>query len=274
MTIQTHVLRVNDNPLHHIEVLPSSLQKGTLIFFHGQGDYIDRYPPILQPFVKKGYRCLLTDLPGHGRSPGRRGHVPRIPFVNSLFETLLEKTNDHPTFIAGHSMGGLLALNFLLQNPNQFQAAWFSSPLLDPMHQAKPWMRLLLPSLSKLFPWVTVSTGVKASHCGENETENRSNSPQALYHSRISIGWGNDLRHLAESVRSRFLHLPKTTPILFTQGTLDPICPPHILSSRLQKLPPNQVSHHEIPDALHEPFTEPTAQNLQSILTSWIPKIP
>ncbi len=269
MKIEEHQAIICGQSLHRLILQPDGNKKGSLLFFHGQGDFIDRYPPILEGFVEAGYQCLLTDLPGHGRSPGKRGVVPGFKFVDELFR---ESTSllEGPAIIAGHSMGGLLALRFFLRQPDLFEAAWFCAPLLAPMRQAKPWMRASLPILAKILPWLTVGTGVSSSDCGDNTSGRGEETGEVLYHSRISIGWGRDLAKAAEEVRDQFPKFPVSKPILFTQGQRDLICPPELLAARLAKLPPNQIRFEQIEEALHEPFSGSTLQGFLSILNDWI----
>ena len=255
--------------LNRLILNPERDPVGGVIFFHGQGDFIDRYPPILEGFVKAGYRCLLTDLPGHGRSPGRRGAVPGLDFVDRVFHDSVAQL-EGPLIIAGHSMGGLMALRFLLRYPEKFQAAWLSSPLLDPMRQAAPWMRFSLPLISEILPWITVGTGVSSEDCGDDQSGRKETPEGALYHSRISIGWGRDLRDAAREVADQFPALPSNYPILFTQGEIDSICPPKILEDQLAKLPANQVRFEKIPMARHEPFSGSTNGEFLQRLNDWI----
>lgn len=269
MNFEEQRITIMGRSLHRLILHPKDSPCGTLLFFHGQGDFSDRYPSILEGFVKVGYRCVLTDLPGHGRSPGRRGVVPGFEFVDALFAESSSHLEGRAV-IAGHSMGGLLALRFLLQHPDQFEAAWISSPLLDPMRQAQPWMRLCLPIAAGLLPWVTVGTGVSSADCGDNTSGRGAESGEVLYHSRISIGWGRELAKAAGEVTAQFPGLPASIPILFTQGGRDPICPPEILTGRLAKLPKNRTKVELIEDALHEPFSGSTDQEFLARLNAWI----
>ncbi len=264
---------IGDYSLHQLTLSPHNPVRGSLIFFHGQGDYIDRYPSILAPFVQAGYQCILTDLPGHGRSPGPRGHIPSIAFVRELFNATLAPLSG-PLMIAGHSMGGLLALHFFLESPARFSAAWFSSPLLDPMQQAQPWMRTLLPLIAPILPSLTVSTGVRSEDCGDDPSRNATNtknpSTSTLYHNRISLAWGRTLRDTAAALKDSFPTFPPQIPTLITQGTADPVCPASLLRDRLDKLPQTKITYQEIPAARHEPFTGSTAEAFQSHLQQWI----
>ena len=166
-----------------------------------------------------------------------------------------------------------MALRFFLNEPDRFAAAWFSSPLLDPMGQARPWMRLTLPFMANFLPWLIVGTGVRAEDCTDDQKGRPGEEENPLYHSKISIGWGRDLRDAALQVEQQFQGMPLQTPVLFTQGEIDKVCPAAILRDRLNKLPENQITYHEIKDARHEPFNGSTGESLQSGLADWVKKL-
>ena len=69
------------------------------------------------------------------------------------------------------------------------------------------------------------------------------------------------------------LTLPIDIPILFTQGSADPICPAEILKKRLNRLPPGKIVYYEIEQALHEPFIGDQAEELAHFLKSELKKL-
>lgn len=273
MRIEEQELKFRGHQLHRLILHPEGTSKGTLIFFHGQGDFIDRYPPIMEAFTSHGLTCVLTDLPGNGRSSGMRGHVPSFEFVDALFEKTLTQTVG-PHSIAGHSMGGMLALRAFLKSPQSFEFAWLSSPLLEPARQGHPLMKIALPVIATLFPWITWSTGVKADDCRtEGSEESVEESSPQLYHSKISLGWAKELIAAGIELKSSMLSLPCQPPILFTQGSADSICPAEILKQRLEKLPTDQVRYQEIKGALHEPFAGESAEEFVKTLKAFAQKV-
>ncbi len=278
MTIEEHAVTIRDRTLHRLVLLPRQPARAGLIFFHGQGDYIDRYPEILTPFTNFGIKVILTDLPGHGRSPGPRGSVPSMAFVDELLadsdaQLASSLPAGTPIGIAGHSMGGMLALRALLIQPERFQFSWISSPLLEPAAQIPAFTRIALMALARLAPWITRSTGVSAAHCRPDPPAEESHqSEQAqLYHASISLGWARELLEAARLIEDSFPTLPREKPILFTQGKEDSVCPAFILKERLAKLSQSsRINLHEIPHALHEPFTGNTQAQFQHIIIDWL----
>jgi len=270
MTKEEHTVLLEGYQLHRLHIHPDGKPTASLVFFHGQGDYIDRYPEYLAPLTEAGVSIIMTDLPGHGRSPGKRGAVPSLSFIDALLEDSLSPLpTDAPIGISGHSAGGLLALRSYLKNPKTFSFAWFSSPLLDPAQRTSPFLRTLLIALSRIAPWIGWSTGVKSSDCRTDSEPAPTDSP-ALYHSRITLGWASELIKAASSVNEGFLSLSRHIPTLFTQGDQDTICPPDILRALIQKLPDSRIQYQEIPGALHEPFNGDSSEEFQTALQRWI----
>ena len=271
MTIEKGTVTLQGWVLHRLILEPSGPPVGGLVFFHGQGDFIDRYPPVLRPFVDAGYRCLLTDLPGHGRSPGKRGDVPGLALVDELVAESLTHL-DGPLIIAGHSMGGLMALRLFLRHPHQFAGAWFSSPLLNVLDRAHPVLARVLPWLAKITPKITVGTGVTPDQCGDFSDTPRSDSGEreALYHSRISLRWGLDLVRASDAVWSQGSRLPVDGKILITQGDEDPVCPPGVLHEFLAQSRSEAIQPIMIQCALHEPFEGATREDFLALLETWL----
>ena len=64
---------------------------------------------------------ILPDLPGHGRSPG----PPRrdIAAMAASLREIVDSAGVRPLFVAGHSMGGAIALQLALELPGRFAGA-------------------------------------------------------------------------------------------------------------------------------------------------------
>jgi lysophospholipase len=274
MTVNTETVGIRGYQLHRLVLHPNETPRGGLVFFHGQGDFIDRYPPLLSPFLEAGYRCILTDLPGHGRSPGKRGHVPGLDFIDELFEESLTHL-DGPLVIAGHSMGGLMALRLFLKNPERFQAGWFSAPLLQILERAHPLLARFLPLVARIFPTLTTGTGVTSDQCGDFGDGPRSDAPDvdALCHSRISLGWGLELHRASSFVWESMARAPGAIPVLFTQGEDDRVCPPDVLRQLISQSPEASLDLELIPEARHEPFSGTTRDEFLLRLEKWTRKV-
>ncbi len=91
----------------------------TVIIVHGLGDHGGRFHDCAKRFLDHGIAVAAVDLPGHGRSSGRRGSVHSfdrsLALVASIRKQIGERFPSSNQFLLGHSMGGNLAVNYALR---------------------------------------------------------------------------------------------------------------------------------------------------------------
>ncbi len=255
-----------ENTLSFYDYKPSSPATNQLIFVHGQGDFAERYQEILQPFLDRNYRCLGVDLPGHGKSPGTRGHVGTVETVSHLFRLLRKRLDPQlPTDLMGHSMGGMLCLLELCQNSKYYQKAWISSPLLCPEHKKEHLLPLLKTPLMDWFPTFRIHTGVHGDLCRHGPRKRKS----PLFHQSISIAWAHEVYEIGQTLRNQLLpsSLP-SIPILVTQGSSDQVCPP--LFPRKYLANQAKVLYREYEGLRHEPFKDEGSEVLYADLNAFL----
>jgi pimeloyl-ACP methyl ester carboxylesterase len=89
-----------------------------VLLLHGAGGSREDWPP--EARVLPGRRVLAVDLPGHGGStgPGLRS----IPEYAAAVAAWCEEAGLGPALVAGHSMGGAIALWMALEHPGLVSA--------------------------------------------------------------------------------------------------------------------------------------------------------
>ncbi len=276
MPSQSDTIPIEGYTLHRTTITPP---KGVSItaaafFFHGQGDFCERYPHILKPFTDRGILCIGTDLLGHGRSPGRRGHAGNLELVDAMMRENISQIGNLPYGIIGHSMGGLLALrHYLVASRGEFplpQFTWASSPLLRPSYSRPRWFVRLVLLLASLLPKVTIATGVTPEMCHSSEPSldhsAQTDLKYQLGHKRVSLGWAKELIHAAQLVASS---LPKShAPILYTQGAEDNVCPPQFARDFCDAHP--NIEYAEFQQARHEPFSDAENDDFYKRIHQWL----
>lgn len=117
MTPETHrEERLVDGQRLHCAI---SGEGPAVLLVHGLGasSHIwDRVLPDLE-----GLRAIAVDLPGCGRSLA--GGLEDLRRVGSLLDRLMERLGERSYLVAGHSLGGVLALELALNRPNSVRAA-------------------------------------------------------------------------------------------------------------------------------------------------------
>lgn len=115
----------------------ASEPKGVLLLAHGIGEHSGRYDHVGSYLADRGISVYAIDHQGHGRSGGKRGWVSDISvFLDDLasLDAFMRLENEGlPTFLLGHSMGGLIATAYLLERPLKPDYAIFSGPAIVPI---------------------------------------------------------------------------------------------------------------------------------------------
>ncbi|KAJ7278593.1 hypothetical protein O6H91_05G113600 [Diphasiastrum complanatum] len=124
--------------------------KGIVCLTHGYGgDTSWMFQIIAINYAQWGYAAFAADLLGHGRSDGIHGYVWN---VHKLAETALsyfqsvrdsEEYKGLPAFLFGESMGGALTLLMHFQDPQGWDGAMLTAPLIIMPEAMKPsWVLL------------------------------------------------------------------------------------------------------------------------------------
>lgn len=256
--------------------LPDPLPlQGAAIHFHGQGDYSSRYGDTLRAFTDRGIAIIATDLPGHGRSPGKRGHIPSWELVDEVAKSGWDRSQlliPQPPGLLGHSAGGLMGLRELTRNQGAYAYSWISSPLVQPAAKQSRLLVALAPVLARFFPELTVDTRVTPQKCIAADSDEgmvRKYDDQH-FHTRVSLSWGHEMILKAEEMRRAFRNSPPNLPLLITQGGSDPVCPPEHLRELLAGLELPNLHYREFPAALHEPFAGVEREAVAAAMASWL----
>ena len=88
-----------------------------IIFIHGLGSYSPGWYKSIN-LLKDKFRCIAVDLPGYGKS-SKEIHSGRMEFYADVIVQLMNKLKLENATIAGHSMGGQIAIVMSLKYPNR-----------------------------------------------------------------------------------------------------------------------------------------------------------
>jgi len=111
-------ISVQNQRTHYSEHRADSAQESIpLVLVHGAGGSLYHWPPRLRRLAQND--VFAIDLPGHGRSqgPGRESMDDYTQFLLDWADAL----HLPPFVLAGHSMGGGIALTFTLQHPQRLR---------------------------------------------------------------------------------------------------------------------------------------------------------
>lgn len=165
---------------------PDQPARANLLLVHGFGEHCGRYNYLVDHLVPQGFAVHGFDLRGHGRSPGARGHINQWDDLRADVHAFVKRVTAEqpalPHFLFGHSFGGLIVLNYVLQHPEGLQGLIASAPLLTAA-KLSPIVVLISRILLRVKPDFPVNTKIDASTVSRDPAEVQRYAKDPLMHS-------------------------------------------------------------------------------------------
>lgn len=246
------ILRAGDGTNLHLRDMGDVDADRALLVIHGYGEHGGRYIRTLEPFVEAGYRVLLPDLRGHGRSEGRRGHVMRFQQYLDDVRLFLDElqTPADQTALLGHSNGGLIVLQWLLRNHSSVGAAAVTSPFLGVALDAPAWKIWAGKILSRVTPTLNLPSEIEARDVSRDPAVVESYDSDPLIHHVINARWYTEAMAAIDEafVKSNNIR----TPLLVVQAGDDRIADAQATRRWVGGVSADFVEHEEAEGAFHE----------------------
>jgi alpha-beta hydrolase superfamily lysophospholipase len=248
--------------------------RGLLLIVHGVGEHSGRYQHFADTLAPAGYALRGFDHRGHGLSGGLRGHVDGFSNYTADVKAVLDEfrsahAEDLPCYLLGHSMGGLIALQFLQDYPTAgVRGAILSNPCLE-VAVNPPAVKVVAGKLlSRVLPQLRLDNELNTSLLCRDADAVRTYEQDPLVHRKISTRWYTSLLAAMDLVKSRGL-APKL-PTLWLLGNKDSICSAAGSRNFAAKLESSATTVREWPDALHEVHNGPDKNEYLAALNSWL----
>jgi len=196
--------------------------RGAVAIVHGYGEHSGRYRGLSGWLCERGWLVTACDLPGHGKSPGRRGHIRSFSEYLAAVDVLLEEARQAvpaPVFLLGHSLGGLIAARYLEQRPRAVSGLILSSPFFGLNMPVPAWKRILARMLSRLWPAATLPSGIRPDDLSHDPEVVKAYREDPLVHKVATARWFCETR-AAQAAASREAHRI-SIPVLIIQGGED-----------------------------------------------------
>lgn len=239
-----------------------------LVFLHGWDAFKELWLSTLYALAPH-YRVVAPDLPGHGASP-----PPPVADIGGLAAQLSLFCRDHglaPLTLVGHSMGGNIALELALREPQLVRRLVLVAPAVDPAQlpayvqmYTTPGYGWALLRMGQVVARVVLplSKRVAPLHRGGWLRPWLRRSAYTTLHDPLHV------RSLLDALFRNPLmsRLPAVdVPILVVSGQFDGLVPPEHSRRVAQTLP--QAQYVEIAGALHNPMDERPQAFEQALLT-------
>jgi alpha-beta hydrolase superfamily lysophospholipase len=241
------------------------------VLVHGAHEHGGRYAHVAERLVVSGYRSYAIDHAGHGRSPGTRGNIgsmaATVAGVDELARLAQSRHPGAPTFVYGHSLGGLIALQYVTGSPVPLNGVVVSAPAVD-VSAATPMQIRASSVLSRLAP----NLGVL-----QIDAETVSRDPAVVeayrtdplnYTGRMRARTGAEILATVKSLEPRLARL--TLPMYVLHGTADRLVPPAATDWVEQHAIKAELTVRRLEGLYHEPHNEPEQDEVLDDIVAWL----
>ncbi len=208
---------------------PEGEPAAVLAVVHGYGEHGGRYGYLVEAVVPLGYAVHVYDLRGHGRSPGRRGHISAFSDYVQDTGAFLQAVGagegaEAPVYLLGHSLGGLIAATYVEERPGGLAGLILSSPFLRLRLPVPGVKRLAASALSRLAPARDVGNTLPASGLSHDPEVVAAYTSDPLNHHVATARWAAEV---LAAQRAALAAAPRLRlPLLVMYGDADPIADP------------------------------------------------
>lgn len=197
--------------------LTAADEKARLVIVHGLGEHSGRYSNVWGRLLPVGVSIWALDLRGHGRSHGERGHVEHFDRyaedLDKLVDLAAEKAPPRAgVFLMGHSLGGLIALNYALRFPHKLRGLVVSSPVLQFKVKVPAYKILLGRLMSSVWPRLGMANELDATKLSHDRSVVDAYINDPLVHNRVSARWFTEF--VSAMARTRLAAPVLRVPIL------------------------------------------------------------
>ncbi len=272
---------VPGEPEHTVGTLPSgqawqswtpASTTGVVVLVHGVHEHGGRYAHVARRLAADGWSTFAVDHPGHGRSPGTRGTIgsmsQTVEGVRQLVALADAAHPDVPVFVYGHSLGGLIALQYLTDSPDpRVRGAVISAAALD-TSAATGLQRLVAPVLSRFLPDLPVLALDPTTISRDPAVVADYEADPLNHHGKMTARTGAETMTTAAAMPARLRTL--TLPLLVVHGGADALMPARVTEVVRREVASTDVTITVYDGLFHEPHNEPEKDRVLDDVAAWL----
>ena len=201
---------------------------GKVVIVHGYAEHGGRYEYTANILAAAGFRVYAPDLPGHGRSDGKKGLVGDVDRIVEVLKNFVDfigkEKGGSGIFLLGHSMGGALSLLYASRFGSDIRGVITSGAAVYPL----PYPPLLI---RKIISWISIC--LPAFKTVKLDAEKISTIPSVVesyrgdplnYNGRIMAATASGLFRIRKMLEKKGPNISE--PLLLLHGTDDRLASP------------------------------------------------
>jgi alpha-beta hydrolase superfamily lysophospholipase len=245
--------------------------RGVLVNLHGLGDHSGLYPRVAEYFPQQGIATYAYDMRGNGRSPGQRAYLNGWhefrEDLDAFLKLVREAEPDLPLFVLGHSLGGLVVLDYALEHPEKIAGVIAAAPPLGKVG-VPPLLMMLGRVMSRIWPRFSLEVGMDLSGLARDPAVVEAVLADPLFHRRGTARLSTEVTAAIERVQSGAARL--STPLLLLHGSDDRMVPPDGTREFFAKVSSTDRTFREYPGGYHGLFADLGSEQVLEDVRRWI----
>ncbi|MCJ7708893.1 MAG: alpha/beta hydrolase [Anaerolineales bacterium] len=250
---------------------PEAAPRAVLAVTHGFGEHSGRYMNVVDHFVPRGYAAYGFDLRGHGRSPGKRGFIRAWSDYRgdtaAFLKMVAEKEPRRPLFLYGHSLGGLIVLDYVLHTPEGLKGVIASGPSLG-APGISPFLLALSRILSVILPSFAMDTKLDATTISRDPLVVKAYKEDPLVHSMGTARLGGEMNATVQWTQAHAQDI--RLPLLIVQGAEDRLAPAPDSRRFFDHVTYADKERIEYPGGFHEPHNDIEHPKVMADIERWV----
>jgi alpha-beta hydrolase superfamily lysophospholipase len=250
---------------------PDGKARAALVIVHGFGEHGGRYGNVVNTLVPTGWAVYCMDNRGHGKSFGKRGHVMAwdeyLDDLSRFVSLVKEKEPNNPLFILGHSMGGLIAADFVEHKPEGLSGVILSGPALS-RGAVSPVLLFAGRVMSAIWPGFTMDTKLDAQAVSRDKAVVETYKNDPLVHSMASARMGTEMGRAIARVLADAGGM--SLPVLIVHGGGDRLIPAATSRDLFSRIGSRDKKRLEFPRFFHETHNDVGWHDSVAEMAAWL----
>lgn len=272
MTTEATFYGVNEVELFYRVFKPEAAPKAAVILVHGHGDHSGGLQNLSACLANHDYVVYAFDLRGHGKSPGKRGYIRTwAEYRGDLHEfrkLVSSELSGLPLYIAGHSLGGVIVLDYSLDHGDGLDGIIAIAPATS--YEVTRTEKLLVSLMGKLKSDYSIEKHGNLEVLTKDPEVISRLSSDDLRHNTVTPGLGRGLMQTVVRLTNEAQSIQH--PFLLQFGLDDEITPPTKLRQFYNSVGSQDKQKWEYPSMRHRPFDDLGREQFLADMDGWLDK--
>jgi alpha-beta hydrolase superfamily lysophospholipase len=252
--------------------LPETDMKAAIFLLHGYAEHSGRYTHVAEALTNENLGVFALDHHGHGRSEGRRADVRRFDDYADDVKLLVDKLSAEypslPRFVFGHSMGGAIAIKFILKFPGSVSGMLTTGAAVKISDDISPFLQKIAGFAARILPTLPAENLDASTISRDPEIVRLYENDPLVYRGKIRVRMGAELLRASKEITVNLERI--TIPFWAGHGTEDKLIDPMGSQWLYDRAKSSDKTFRLYNGLYHEILNEPEKETVLAEMLVWI----